>query len=44
MNNNRKKYAQINNHTSSDQIFALLGNVQSDEEEDIEELMNYSDT
>ena len=44
MNSNRKKYAQINNHTSSDQIFTLLGNVQSDKEEDIEELMNYSDT
>ena len=44
MNNNRKKYVQINNHTSSNQIFALLDNVQSDEEEDIEELMNNSDT
>ena len=40
----QKKYVQINNHTSSDQIFALLDNVQSDEEEDIEELMNDSDT
>ena len=44
INNNRKKYVHINNHTSSDQIFALLDNVQSDEEEDIEELMNDSDT
>ena len=44
MNNNRKKYVQINNHTSSDQIFALLDNVQSDEEEDIEEFMDDSDT
>ena len=42
MNNNRKKYVEINNHTSSDQN--LLDNVQSDEEEDIEELMNDSDT
>ena len=44
MNNNRKKYVQIKNHTSSNQIFALLDNVQSDEEEDIKELMNDSDT
>ena len=44
MNNNRKKYVQVNNHASSDQIFALPDNVQSDEEEDIEELMNDSDT
>ena len=43
MNNNGKKYVQINNHTSSNQIFALLDNVQSDEEEHIEELMNDSD-
>ena len=42
MNNNRKKYVEINNHTSSDQN--LLDNVQSDEEEYIEELMNDSDT
>ena len=41
---NRKKYVQINNHTSSDQIFALLDHVESDEKEDIEELMNDSDT
>ena len=44
MNNNRKKYVQVNNHASSDQIFALPDNVQSDEEEDVEELMNDSDT
>ena len=44
MNNDRKKYVQIKNHTSSNQIFALLDNVQSDEEEDIKELMNDSDT
>ena len=42
MNSNRNKYVEINNHTSSDQ--KLLDNVQSDEEEDIEELMNDSDT
>ena len=42
MNNNRKKYVQINNDTFSDKIFALLDNVQNDEEKDIEELMNYS--
>ena len=40
----QKKYVQINNYTSSDQIFALLDNVQSDEEEDIEELTDDSDT
>ena len=44
MNNNRKKYVQINSHTTSDQILELLDNVQRDEEEDIEELMNDSDT
>ena len=44
MNNNRNKYVQIKNHTFSDQILALLDNAQSDEEEDIEELMNDSDT
>ena len=44
MNNNRKKYVQINNHTFSDQMFVFLDNVQSDEEEHIEELMNDSDT
>ena len=44
MNNNKKKCVQINNHTSSDQIFALLNNIQSGKEEDMEELMNDSDT
>ena len=44
MNNNRKKYVQINNHTSSDEIFELLDKVQSDEGKNIEELMNDSDT
>ena len=44
MYNNRKKYVQIKNHTSSYQIFALLDNVQNDEEEDIEKLINDSDT
>ena len=44
MNNNRKKYVQINNHTSSDKIFELLDNVRSDEGKNIEELMNDSDT
>ena len=43
MNNNRKKYVQINNHIFGDQILALLDNVQSDDKEDIEELMNNSD-
>ena len=44
MNNNRKKYVQIRNHTSSDEIFELLDNVQSDEGKNIKELMNDSDT
>ena len=44
MNNNRKKYVQISNHTSSDEIFELLDNVQSDEGKNIKELMNDSDT
>ena len=44
MNRNRKKYVQINNHTPSHQTAASLGNVQRDEEEDIEELTNGSDT
>ena len=44
MNNNRKKYVQINNHTSSDERFALPDNVQSDVETDIEELIHDSDT
>ena len=33
MNSNSDKYVQINKHTSSDQIFVLLNNVQSDKEE-----------
>ena len=44
MYNNRKKYVQIKNHTSSDQIFALLDKVRNVEEEDIEKLINDSDT
>ena len=44
MNNNRKKYVQIRNDTSSDEIFELLDNVQSDEGKNIKELMNDSDT
>ena len=43
-NNNRKKYFHIDSGTSSDVIFAILDDVMSDEEEDIDNLMNDSDT
>jgi len=44
MDNNRKKYFHIDADTSTDTIFAMLDTVQSDNEEDIDELMNDSDT
>ena len=44
MNNNRKNYIQINNHTISDQTFLLLDNVESDKEDDMRQSMNNSDT
>ena len=44
MNQNRKNYVRITQNTSSNQIFALLDAVESEDEEDIENLMNDSDT
>ena len=42
--NNRKKYFHIDSGTASDVIFAILDDVMSDDEEDIDNLMNDSDT
>ena len=42
MNNNQKKYFHINSGDSTKQIFSLLHTVQSDNEYDIEELLNDS--
>ena len=44
MNNKRKKYTKIDRETGSDDIFALLDEVNSDLEGDIDKLMNDSDT
>ena len=44
LNNKRKKYARIDRNTRSEEIFALLDEVNSDQEEDIDNLMNNSDT
>ena len=44
LNNKRKKYARIDRNTRSEEIFALLGEVNIDQEEDIDNLMNDSDT
>ena len=44
LNNKRKKYVRINRNTRSEEIFALLDEVNSDQEEDIEILMNDSVT
>ena len=43
-NNKRKKYVRIDRNTKSEDIFALLDKVNSDQEEDIENLINDSDT
>ena len=43
MKNNRKKYFHIDSGTSTDQIFALLNTVQSDNEDEIGKLMDDSD-
>ena len=40
LNNKRKKYIRINRNTRSEEIFALLDEVNSDQEEDIDNLMN----
>ena len=42
MNNNQKRYFHINSGYSTKQIFSLLHTVQSDNEYDIEELLNDS--
>ena len=44
LNNKRKKYVRIDRNTRSKEIFALLDEVNSDQEEDIENLINDSDT
>ena len=44
LNNTRTKYVRIDRNTRSEEIFALLNEVNSDQEEDIENLMNDSYT
>ena len=44
MNDNKKLYFRIDSGTSTDQISALLENVLSDSEDEINELMNDFDT
>ena len=44
MNNNRKRYFHIDSGTSTGHIFASLDTVESNNEEQIDELMNDSDT
>ena len=44
LNNKRKKYVRIDRNTRSEEIFALLDEVNNEEEEDIEKLINDSDT
>ena len=44
LNNKRKKYVRIDRSTRSEEIFAQLDEVNSDQEEDIDNLMNDSDT
>ena len=44
LNNKRKHYVKIDSTTSSDKILALLEEVESNDEDDIENLMNDSDT
>ena len=44
MDNKRKNYIHIDSATSSDEIFAILDSVHSDGEDEIDELMNNSDT
>ena len=44
MNNNRKRHFHIDRHASTDQVFTLLDAVQSDNEDEIDELMNDFDT
>ena len=42
--NCRKRYFNIDENVSSKQIYALLGNVESDGEDDIDKSINDSDT
>ena len=44
MKNNQKRYFHIDSGTSTDQRLTLLDTVQSDNEDEIDELMNDSDT
>ena len=44
LNNKRKVYVKVYRETGSDDIFALLDKVNSDLEDDIDNLMNNSDT
>ena len=44
LNNKRKKYVRIDRNIRSEEIFAPLNEVNSDQEEDIDNLMNDSDT
>ena len=44
LNNKRRKYVKIYRETGSDKIFALLDEVDSDLEDDIDNLMNNSDS
>ena len=44
LNNKRKKYVGIDRNTRSEEIFGLLDEVNSAQEEVIENLMNDSDT
>ena len=44
LNNKRKKYVRIDRNTRSEEIFALLAEINSDQEEDIANLMNNSET
>ena len=44
LNNNRKKYVKIDRETGKDETFAFLDQVNSDLEDDIDNLMNNLDT
>ena len=44
LNNKSKKYVRIDRNTRSEEMFALLDEVNSQQEEDIDNLMNDSDT
>ena len=44
MNNNQKRHFEIDSDASTGQIFTLLDAVQGDNEDEIDELINYFDT